>query len=121
MRVCPKCKSDTVHLSRTKSKWEVWRKELTAKRPYRCSACGWREWRAWTPDSEWQFSFDSRAVGTDPPSLKQAVLARAEWRPQDLDLSKLDEAIPMLTAIPDRSVSTHASHCTARPRGVERD
>jgi hypothetical protein len=24
----------------------MWRKQVTDKRPYRCSACGWRGWRS---------------------------------------------------------------------------
>ncbi len=96
MQPCPRCKSDKVHLSRTRSKWEAWRKEITGKRPFRCRDCGWR---GWAPESGPYFSPDevesaSRAVVPDPPNLKETALAREERPPQEVDLGKLDEAIP---------------------------
>lgn len=95
MHQCPRCKSDKVHFSRTRSKWEAWRKEITGKRPYRCPDCGWRGWAA---DSGPRFSPDdvessSRAIAPDPPNLKETALSREERRPQDVDLDKLDQAI----------------------------
>jgi len=41
---CPKCKSESGHRSRTRSRWDEWRKIVTGKRPYRCGACGVRWW-----------------------------------------------------------------------------
>jgi hypothetical protein len=72
------------------------RKEITDKRPFRCRDCGWR---GWAPDSGPHFSSDevesaSRAVVPDPPNLKETALAREQRRPQEVDLRKLDEAIP---------------------------
>jgi hypothetical protein len=96
MQHCPRCTSERLHFSRTKSKWEEWRKELTGKRPYRCRDC---HWRGWAPDSGPRFSRDqiesaSRALAPDPPNLKETPLARATRWPQEVDLFKLDQAIP---------------------------
>ena len=41
MQTCPRCKSAKLQRSRSRSKWEVWRKEITHKRPFRCADCGW--------------------------------------------------------------------------------
>jgi len=65
---------------------------LTGKRPYRCSSCGWR---GWAKDSGPRFSPDqieasSRAIASDPPNLKETLLAREKRQPNDVDLSKLD-------------------------------
>jgi len=96
MRRCPRCGSDRIHFSRTRSGWEAWRKQITAKRPYRCSDCGWRGWGV---DSGPLFSPDVieasfRAMAPDPPNLKETALAREEREVRDVDLSELDSAIP---------------------------
>ena len=96
MHQCPRCTSDRIHFSRTKSTWEAWRRKITGKRPYRCPGCAWR---GWAPDSGPRFSPDevdaaSRAIAPDPPNLEDTVFARAERRPQDIDLGHLDAAMP---------------------------
>ena len=42
--VCRSCASSSVHRSRVGGPFEQIRRQLTAKRPYRCHACGWRGW-----------------------------------------------------------------------------
>ena len=42
---CPACGSDSVHRSRTRSRWERLRRQITLKAPFRCHACGTRFWR----------------------------------------------------------------------------
>ncbi len=44
MRTCERCGAETVHRSRVRSAWEVLRRAVTHKRPYRCHACQWRGW-----------------------------------------------------------------------------
>jgi hypothetical protein len=48
MDTCPACGSPRVFRSRTRTKFERLRRELTSKRPYRCHACNWR---GWAPDN----------------------------------------------------------------------
>jgi hypothetical protein len=95
MHHCPSCKSDRIHSSRTRSRWETWRKEITGKRAYRCHQCGWRGWGA---DSGPRFSAEqldsaSRAMAPDPPNLKETLLAREETS-RKFDLGELDAAMP---------------------------
>lgn len=94
MEHCPKCKSERIHRSRARTKWEAWRKEVTAKRLFRCHDCGWRGW-----SSEIGPSFDSteRARATltlapPPPNLRGTLLARGAG-PADIDLNALDADI----------------------------
>jgi hypothetical protein len=97
MHHCPRCTSEGVHHSRTRSKWESWRKAITGKRPYRCRDC---RWRGWACDSGPQFSCDEIAFATgavaadhpDPPNLKNTEFARAR---RGVDLTVLDETIPL--------------------------
>jgi hypothetical protein len=89
---CPKCKSVSGHRSRSRSRWEQWRKEITGKRPYRCSECGAR-W--WAPDEGPRFSAAERAVAeralaSDPPNLAGTALAREHSHERDVDLGALD-------------------------------
>ena len=89
---CPKCKAETGHRSRSRSRWEQWRKEITGKRPYRCAECGAR-W--WAPDEGPKFSEDERAtaeraLAPDPPNLAGTVLARDHAPIRDVDLAALD-------------------------------
>ena len=72
---CPNCKSAAGHRSRSRSRWERWRKEITGKRPYRCDQCGQR-W--WAPD-EGLLSSDYDVRDQDPAS--------------DVDLDALDRAV----------------------------
>lgn len=92
MLTCRKCKSDKIHRSRTRTKWESWRKEITGKRPYRCPVCGWRGWGV---DRGPKFGADeievaARALAQEPPNLTGAELARTEAASRDLDLDQLD-------------------------------
>ena len=48
MDTCPVCGSQRVFRSRTRTRFERLRRELTSKRPYRCHACNWR---GWAPDA----------------------------------------------------------------------
>jgi DNA-directed RNA polymerase subunit RPC12/RpoP len=95
MNHCLKCHSDKVHPSRSRSKWDKWRRRITGKRPYRCPHCGWR---GWAPDSGPHFSADeiassSRAIAPDPPNLKETALAPDNRRVREIDLADLDSAI----------------------------
>lgn len=85
---CPKCNSENVRRSRTRSRWERWRKEITSKLPYRCRACNWRLWlRAGIiPDSDGR---ERRRRAADPPNLRGTLLARNDKRPT-IDLKKLN-------------------------------
>ena len=96
MQQCPSCKSERVHASRTRSRWESWRKAITGKRPYRCRDC---QWRGWAQDSGPRFSPDQiasamRAVAPDPPNLKNTEFGRTRTH-RDVDLTTLDEDTPM--------------------------
>ena len=87
MSRCPKCSKENVHRSRTRNWWERWRKEITGKRPYRCSSCNWRGWMVIDPSE-----FDRatrRSMAPDPPNLKGTLLARADPI-QRIDLKELD-------------------------------
>lgn len=89
---CPQCKSESAHRSRSRSRWERWRKEITGKRPYRCPDCGWR---GWAPDEGPQFSDVERAVAEralapEPPNLAGTALARDNNPPREIDLDSLD-------------------------------
>ena len=85
---CPECRSENVRRSRTRSRWERWRKEITHKRPYRCRACNWRGWLAAgiIPDGE---TGGRRRAPSEPPNLRGTLLARANKRPT-IDLKQLD-------------------------------
>lgn len=89
---CPKCKSPSGHRSRSRSRWEQWRKEITGKRPYRCTGCGAR-W--WARDEGPQFSdaerdLAERALAPDPPNLAGTMLARGKPQIREVDLAALD-------------------------------
>lgn len=43
-RGCAACNSGSLHRSRVSGPFEQLRRQFTAKRPYRCYACGWRGW-----------------------------------------------------------------------------
>jgi len=88
---CPKCQSNA-HRSRSRSRWEQWRKGITGKRPYRCSACGVR---FWAPDEGPTFSDDTRAIADrilapDPPNLAGAATVRDDPALEEVDLRELD-------------------------------
>jgi hypothetical protein len=93
MQKCPKCDSDEIYRSRAKSRWEVWRKEITGKRLWRCHNC---QWRGWGLESGPKFTDverenAERAIAPDPPNLKGTSLMREERRPEPVNLKKLDE------------------------------
>jgi hypothetical protein len=49
--ICPVCGSEDVHHSHVKSFGEKLRFNLTWKVPFRCYACGWRDWLSETSSS----------------------------------------------------------------------
>lgn len=87
MSQCPKCHSKNLRRSRTRNRWERWRKEITSKRPYRCRACQWRGWLPVSVDIE--EAMTNRPGAADPPNLRGTVLARSDPR-HKLDLKELD-------------------------------
>ena len=103
MNNCPQCRSDAIHRSRTRSRWEELRKELTGKRPYRCDECGWR---GWVVDLGPRFSQDEikvaqRAVAPKPPNLKHTEFSREKKARGDVDLRRLDSRAPLSAYDPD--------------------
>jgi len=92
MQQCPKCQSDLIHRSRSRSRWEQWRKQITGKRPYRCSKCGWRGWAIESSPTVSPRDRDAapRAVAPEPPNLAGTPLAPADAPPRDVDLHALD-------------------------------
>ena len=95
MQKCPKCGSDKIHRSRTKTTWEGWRKEITGKGPYRCHAC---RWRGWAVDTGPKFTdvareVAERAIASEPPNLKGASMMREHRYPKPVDLHKLDQSV----------------------------
>jgi hypothetical protein len=91
MRVCRRCKSEGIHASRTRSRWEKWRKAITGKRPFRCRSCGWRGWGVDSGPifAEADCEAAARAVAPEPPDLTATALRREE-RHSDLDVTALD-------------------------------
>jgi hypothetical protein len=85
---CPKCHSKSLRRSRTRNRWERWRKEITSKRPYRCHVCQWRGWLSVSVDVE--ETMPNLPTAADPPNLRGTMLARSDAR-QKLDLKALDE------------------------------
>lgn len=84
---CPKCQSTGLRRSRTRGRWERWRKEITSKRPYRCGACGWRGWlSARETDLD---GVRAHPAPADPPNLRGTLLARPDAR-QHFDVKELD-------------------------------
>jgi len=86
---CPKCHSTNLRRSRTRNRWERWRKEVTGKRPYRCRACQWRGWKNTGLVEEAVRSSEGRPDAPEPPNLKGTLLARPDPRLR-LDLKELD-------------------------------
>lgn len=88
MAHCPDCKSKNLRRSRSRNRWERWRKAITDKRPYRCQSC---QWRGWLPLSlaDIEQALVNRPTATDPPNLRGTMLARPDPR-YDLDLKALD-------------------------------
>jgi hypothetical protein len=92
---CPKCQSQNIHRSRSRSRWDVWRKEITGKRQFRCHACNWRGWgidaRPNVVEAEREAT--ARALAPQPPNLQGTALAREERRASDVDFAALDRAV----------------------------
>ena len=90
MRQCPKCQSAEIHRSRSKTKWEMWRRELTGRRPYRCHICGWRGWRIDLGPrfDELDREAAARALAPDPPNLEETDFERIQ--PPELSVDELD-------------------------------
>ena len=86
---CPKCQSKELRRSRTKNRWERWRREITNKRLYRCRACNWRGWLMIGLTLQDREGSHGRAMASDPPNLAGTLLARPDPRLQ-MDLKKLD-------------------------------
>jgi hypothetical protein len=91
MESCPKCTSRKVHRSRPRTHWETWRKNVTAKRIFRCHSCGWRGWGALVRPTlaEIESELVRFALADEPPNLNRTALARGESRPE-IDLDALD-------------------------------
>ena len=90
MSHCPNCKSDNIRRSRTRSRWERWRKEITGKRPYRCRECNWRGWLPIGLGDTLDARAQSRRDAADPPNLRGTALARGNPR-LSFDVKRLDE------------------------------
>ncbi len=88
MSHCPKCNSNDIRRSRTKSRWERWRKAITDKRPFRCRKCQWRGWLPMTL-ADMDQALGRRRTAIDPPNLRGTLLARNNPR-HSLDLKELD-------------------------------
>ena len=103
MLACLQCRSADLHRSRTKSRWEAWRKEITGKRPFRCRACGWRGWGLDSGPTfgESEKELAARALAPEPPNLKDTVLSRDESRRTDVSLADLDALMPIGTSETD--------------------
>lgn len=86
---CPKCQSKQIRRSRTKNRWERWRKEITGKRLYRCRACNWRGWRTIGPSEQDGAVSHSRTTAPHPPNLAETSLARPDPH-LEIDLKELD-------------------------------
>lgn len=89
MSHCPHCKSDNIRRSRTRSRWERLRKEITRRRPYRCRECNWRGWMPIGLGDMLDAKAQAREAA-DPPNLRGTALARSN--PQlSFDVKRLDE------------------------------
>ncbi len=95
MHQCPRCRSQEIHRSRTRSIWEGFRKELTGRRLYRCRACGCRGWG--NPNSVANNPpavFESGGSVPAPAKFTGATPGRESLDPADIDLDALDALEP---------------------------
>jgi hypothetical protein len=92
MQHCPTCKSDDIIRSRTRSRWERWRKEITEKRPFRCQGCGWRGWGvdSGPRPGEVERRVTPRFLAPEPPNLRNTSLWGESARPRSTSLVVLD-------------------------------
>ncbi len=51
MQNCPRCRSNRIHRSRTRTFLERLRRQFSTRRLFRCEACGWRGWGVETESS----------------------------------------------------------------------
>ena len=89
MSHCPNCKSDDIRRSRTQTRWERWRKEITGKRPYRCRGCNWRWWLPIEVGDALDQDTRARRHVADPPNLSGTIFARPDPHRQ-FDITTLD-------------------------------
>ncbi len=68
MQQCPKCQSNRIHRSRTRTFVERLRRQFSARRLFRCEACGWRGWGIETESREGRP--DQAAGEVAPPDFK---------------------------------------------------
>jgi hypothetical protein len=89
---CPKCNSEDVHRSRSRSILERLRCHLTAKRPYRCRICGWRNWGLNTGPrfGKKQRKAAAEAIAAAPPNLNSSQLPEQRQPETLFDLRSLD-------------------------------
>jgi hypothetical protein len=85
---CPNCDSADIHRSRTSSRWERWRRQITGKRPYRCHRCKWRGWLV--TSGRKAIHAPSAADVPQPPNLHGTPLEQSQPR-EPVD-SKQDDA-----------------------------
>ena len=92
MHQCPKCHATDLRHSRTRSKWEAWRRQITGKRLFRCAACRWRGWGIddgpTFGDAEREAA--ERALAPAAPNLRGTLLAPEPKRPAEVNLKALD-------------------------------
>lgn len=62
--ICPHCNAPALRRSHTHSRFEVRRKEISGKRPFRCHVCSWRGWI-----DETALRFPSSAQKPLPPEI----------------------------------------------------
>ena len=99
---CPSCSVRGVNRSRSRSRLERIRKNLTAKRLHACEACGWR---GWLRPLEHAPNDESMLIGCAPPDLHAIDLAIANARyASAADLSGM---LHIDFQLPGRSRSAH--------------
>jgi hypothetical protein len=86
MLQCPRCKSNRVHRSRSRNRWERWRRQITGKATFRCGQCRWRGWSV--DDGATLVTSPDAASIPDAPNLQGSGLERSD-RPE-LQLEALD-------------------------------
>ena len=91
MTACPKCGSAQIHRSRSRSRWETWRKEITGKRLFRCYECSWRGWGIdeGPAPADTDREAAARADAPEPPNIKDTLLGRNDQR-EPVDITRLD-------------------------------
>lgn len=77
---CPSCGSTRVYPSRLRNVLERVRQAVTDRQPYRCHACGWRDWREMQVHSaeEPEAKPEDLRTGTPPAPVSPAELDRLD-------------------------------------------